>query len=335
MQFNQLKRREFITLLGGAAAGWPVAARAQQSAGLRRVGMLINLSETDLEAHRLVAAFREGLAQLGWVDGRNLRIDYRWAAGDVGRIKAFARELVELSPDIIVGYGTPTVVALQQETRSIHIVFLSVTDPVGQGLVASLARPGSNVTGFAVFEASLGTKWVEALKQISPNLRRVTTIFNPKTAPYHSLYLRTIEKAASSFAVEPIAVEVNDDGEIERAISTLAREPDGGLIVMPDTFNMVHRRTIIALADRYRQPAIYYFPFFATDGGLISYGPDEIDMFRRAAGYVDRILKGDKASGLPVQQPTNFRLVINLKTAKALGVEIPTSLLARADEVIE
>jgi len=259
---------------------------------------------------------------LGWVDGRNLRIDYRWAAGDVGRIKAFARELVELSPDIIVGYGTPTVVALQQETRSIHIVFLSVTDPVGQGLVASLARPGGNVTGFAVFETSLGTKWMEALKQISPNLRRVTTIC-------------TIEKAASLFAVEPIAVEVTDDGEIERAISTLAREPDGGLIVMPDTLNMVHRRTIIALADRYRQPAIYYFPFFATDGGLISYGPDEIDMFRRAAGYVDRILKGDKASGLPVQQPTSFRLVINLKTARVLGLEIPPTLLARADEVIE
>ena len=330
-----IKRREFIALVGGAAAAWPLAARAQQPAGIPRVGMLINLSETDLEAQRLVTAFREGLTQLGWVDGRNLRMDYRWAAGDVGRIKAFARELVELSPDIIVGYGTPTVVALQQETRSIHIVFLSVTDPVGQGLVASLARPGGNVTGFAVFETSLGTKWMEALKQISPNLRRVTTIFNPKTAPYYSLYLRTIEKAASLFAVEPIAVEVTDDGEIERAISTLAREPDGGLIVMPDTFNMVHRRTIIALADRYRQPAIYYFPFFATDGGLISYGPDEIDMFRRAAGYVDRILKGDKASGLPVQQPTSFRLVINLKTARVLGLEIPPTLLARADEVIE
>jgi ABC-type uncharacterized transport system substrate-binding protein len=329
-----VKRRTFITLLGGAAA-WPLAARAQQPAGTQRVGMLINLSETDLEAQRLVKAFREGLIQLGWVDGRNLRIDYRWAAGEVGRIEAFARELVELSPDVIVGYGTPTVLALQQETRSIPIVFLSVTDPVGQGLVASLAHPGGNVTGFAVFEASLGAKWMEALKQISPSLRRVTTIFNPKTAPYYPLYLSTIEKAASSFAVEPIAVEVNDDGEIERAISTLAREPDGGLIVMPDTFNMVHRQTIIALADRYRQPAIYYFPFFATDGGLISYGPDEIDMFRRAAGYVDRILKGAKASGLPVQQPTSFRLVINLKTAKALGVEIPTSLLARADEVIE
>jgi putative tryptophan/tyrosine transport system substrate-binding protein len=328
-------RREFITLLGGAAAAWPLSARAQQPAGIRRVGVLMNLSENDLEAQRLVTAFREGLAQLGWVDGRNLRMDYRWASGDVGRIRAFAKELVELSPDIIVGYATPSVVALQQETRSVPIVFLSVTDPVGQGLVASLAHPGGNITGFAVFEFSLGTKWMEALKQIVPGLRRVTTIFNPKTAPYYPLYLRAIEKAASSFAVEPIVIEVHDDAEIERAISTLAREPDGGLIVLPDSFNMVHRRTIIALVERYRLPAMYYFPLFATDGGLISYGPDEIDMFRRTAGYVDRILKGAKAGDLPIQQPTNFRLVINLKTARALGLDVPPTLLARADEVIE
>jgi putative tryptophan/tyrosine transport system substrate-binding protein len=330
-----MKRREFITLFGGAAVGWPLAARAQQPAGIRRVGVLMNLSENDLEAQRLVTAFREGLAQLGWVDGRNLRMDYRWASGDVGRIRAFAKELVELSPDIIVGYATPSVVALQQETRSVPIVFLSVTDPVGQGLVASLAHPGGNITGFAVFEFSLGSKWMEALKQIVPGLRRVTTIFNPKTAPYYPLYLRAIEKAASSFAVEPIVIEVHDDAEIERAISTLAREPDGGLIVLPDSFNMVHRRTIIALVERYRLPAMYYFPLFATDGGLISYGPDEIDMFRRTAGYVDRILKGAKAGDLPIQQPTNFRLVINLKTARALGLDVPPTLLARADEVIE
>ena len=214
-------------------------------------------------------------------------------------------------------------------------MFLSVTDPVGQGLVASLAHPGGNITGFAVFEFSLGTKWMEALKQIVPSLRRVITIFNPKTALYYALYLRAIEKAASSFAVEPMMIEVHDDAEIERAISTLAREPDGGLIVMPDSFNMVHRQTIIALMDRYRLAAMYYFPLFATDGGLISYGPDEIDMFRRTAGYVDRILKGAKAGDLPVQQPTNLRLVINLKTAKALGLTVPETLLARADEVIE
>ena len=329
-----MRRREFISLLGSTAA-WPLAAHAQQAAGTRRVGVLMNLSEKDLEAQRLVTAFREGLAQLGWIDGGNLRMDYRWASGDVGRIRTLAKELVELSPDIIVGYATPSVVALQQETRSIPIVFLSVTDPVGQGLVASLAHPGGNITGFAVFELSLGTKWMGALKQIAPSLKRVTTIFNPKTAPYYSLYLDAIEKAASSFAVEPIVVEVHDDADIERAISTLAREPDSGLIAMPDSFNMVHRRTIIALVDRYRLPAMYYFPFFARDGGLISYGPDEADMFRQAAGYVDRILKGAKASDLPVQQPTNFLLVINLKTAKALGLHVPPTMLAIADEVIE
>jgi putative tryptophan/tyrosine transport system substrate-binding protein len=329
-----MRRREFITTLGGAVS-WPFAAWAQQPAGTRRVGVLINLSENDLEAQRLITAFRERLAQLGWVDGRNLRIDYRWASGDVDRIRAFAKELVELSPDIIVGYATPSVVALQHETGSIPIVFLSVTDPLGQGLVASLAHPGGNITGFAVFEFSLGTKWVEALKQISPNLKRVTTIFNPKTAPYYSLYLRAIEKAASSLAIEPTMVEIHDDAEIERAISNLALEPDSGLIAMPDSFNMAHRQTIIAFADRYHLPAMYYFALFAVDGGLISYGPDETDMFRRTADYVDRILKGAKAGDLPVQQPTNFRLVINLKAAKALGLNVPTALLAGADEVIQ
>jgi putative ABC transport system substrate-binding protein len=270
-----VRRRHFLKSIGGAAAMWPLVARAQQLTGIRRLGMLLNLSENDVEAQRLVKTFREGLAQMGWADGRNLRIEYRWAGGDVGRIRTFAKELVELSPDIMVGYATPSVAALQQETRSIPIVFLSVTDPVGQGLVASLAHPGGNITGFAVFEFSLGTKWMGALKQIAPSLKRVTTIFNPKTAPYYSLYLDAIEKAASSFAVESIVVEVHDDADIERA---MPREPDSGLIAMPDSFNMVHRRTIIALVDRYRLPAMYYFPFFARDGGLISHGPDEADM---------------------------------------------------------
>jgi putative ABC transport system substrate-binding protein len=329
-----MRRREFITILGGAGS-WPLATWAQQAAGVQRVGVLINLSENDLEAQRLIAVFRERLAQLGWVDGRNLRIDYRWASGDVDRVNAFAKELVALSPDIIIGYATPSVVALQHETSTIPIVFLSVTDPVGQGLVASLAHPGGNITGFAVFEFSLGTKWVEALKQISPNLKRVTTIFNSKTAPYYSLYLHAIENAAASLAIEPIVVEIHDDTEIERAINTLAREPDGGLIVMPDSFNMAHRQTIIAFADQYHLPAMYYFPLFAAEGGLISYGPDETDMFRRTADYVDRILKGAKAGDLPVQQPTSFRLVINLKVANALGLNVPTALLAGADEVIQ
>src|ERR1700751_642010 len=218
-----IRRRELIVTLGSAAAVWPLMARAQQPTGMRRLGMLLNLSESDVEAQRLLKAFREGLAQLGWADGRDLRIDYRWAGGDVGQIKTFAKELAELSADIMVGYATPSVAALQQETRSIPIVFLSVTDPVGQGLVASLAHPGGNITGFAVFELSLGTKWMGALKQIAPSLKRVTTIFNPKTAPYYSLYLDAIGKAASSFAVEPIVGEVHDDADIERAISTLSR----------------------------------------------------------------------------------------------------------------
>jgi putative ABC transport system substrate-binding protein len=330
-----MKRREFITLLGGAPLAWPLRARAQQPAGIRRVGVLLNLSENDVESQRLVTAFRQRLAQQGWADGRNLRIDYRWAAGDVGRIRVFAKELVELSPDIIVGYATPSVVALQQETRSIPIVFLSVTDPVGQGLVASLAHPGGNITGFAVFEISLGTKWMGTLKQIVPSLKRVTTIVNPKTAPYYPLYLRAIETAAASLVVEPMMAEVRDDADIERAISALASKPDSGLIVMPDTFNFIHRQTIIALVGRYRLPTIYYFPVFARDGGLISYGPDEIDMVQQAAGYVDRILKGAKASDLPVQQPTKYELVINLKTAKALGLTIPEPFLQTANEVIE
>jgi putative ABC transport system substrate-binding protein len=330
-----MRRREFIAFLGSATATWPLAARAQRPAGMRRVGVLINLSEDDLEAQRLLTAFREELARLGWVDGRNLRIDYRWASGDIARIRTLAKELVQLSPDIMVGYATPSVVTLRQETDSIPIVFLSVTDPVGQGLVESLAHPGGNITGFAVFEFSLGAKWLEALRQIAPNLKRVTTIFNPKTAPYYPLYLRAIEKAASSMNVEAIAIEIHDEAEIERTINALGREPNGGLIAMPDSFNMTHRQTIIASAGQYRLPAMYYFPLFASDGGLISYGPDETDMFRRTAGYVDRILKGAKAGDLPVQQPTSFRLVINLKTAKTLGITVPAGLLAGADEVIE
>jgi putative ABC transport system substrate-binding protein len=330
-----LRRREFITVIGGAAVAWPIASRGEQPEPNRRVGVLMNLSENDLEAQRLLTAFREGLAQLGWGDGRNLRIDYRWAGGDIARVQVFAKELVELSPDLIVGYATPSIVALQHETRSIPIVFLSVTDPVGQGFITSLAHPGGNITGFSVFEFSLGSKWMEILKQMDPGLRQVTTIYNPKTAPYYPLYLRAIQDAASSFAVEPTVVEVEDEADIERAISTLSDEQDRGLIVMPDSFNMVNRRLIVALADRYRLPAVYYFPFFATDGGLISYGPDETDMIRRTAGYVDRILKGAKAGDLPVQQPTKYQLVVNLKTARTLGLTVPQSILARADEVIE
>ena len=329
-----MRRRAFFAVLGGTAVACSFALRAQQPP-VRRLGVLLNLSENDPENQRLITVFREQLAQLGWADGRNLRIDYRWSGGDVGRVRAFAKELVELSPDIVVGYATPAVLALQQETHAIPIVFLAVTDPVGQGIVASLAHPGGNITGFQDFEISLGAKWMEALKQIAPNLNRVTTIFNPETAPYYPLYLHAIEEAASSFAVKLIPVEVRDDAEIERAISDIGREPNGGLFVLPDSFNFIHRRTIIALAERYRSPAVYFFPFFATEGGLISYGPDRIDMARRTAGYVDRILKGAKAADLPVQQPTKYQLVINLKTAKVLGLTVPPSLLAGSNEVIE
>jgi putative tryptophan/tyrosine transport system substrate-binding protein len=329
-----IARRKFIATLSGTAFAWPLAARAQGER-MRRIGVLMTPAENDPDARSGVEVFRQGLHELGWSEGRNLQIDYRWGGGDVGRIKVFAKELIDLSPDVIVGHTTPSVVALRQETHSIPIVFLTVTDPVGQGFVASLAHPGGNITGFQVFEFSLGAKWMDTLKQIAPSLTRVATFFNPETAPYYPLYLRTIEKAASSFAVELIAVEVHDDAEIERAISTLAREPDGGLIVFPDSFNVVHRQTIIALVERYRLPAIYDFRYFAVDGGLISYGTDEIDLFRRTPTYVDRILKGEKPGDLPVQQPTKFELVINLKTAKALGLTVPQTLLVAADDVIE
>jgi putative tryptophan/tyrosine transport system substrate-binding protein len=330
-----MRRRDFIKLIAGSVVGWPLATRAQQAERMRRIGVLMMVAENDPDARSGVEVFRQGLHELGWSEGHNLQIDYRWGGGDLGRIKVFAKELVDLSPDVIVGHSTPSLVALRHETHSIPIVFLSVTDPVGQGFVASLAHPGGNITGFQVFEFSLGTKWMDTLKQIAPSLRRVATIFNPETAPYYPLYLRTIEKAASSLAVELIAVEVHDDAEIERAISTLAREPGGGLIVFPDIFNAVHRRTIIALVERYSLPAIYWSRYFATDGGLVSYGPDEIDMFRRTAGYVDRIIKGEKPADLPVQQPSKFELVINLKTAKMLGLNVPLLLQASADEVIE
>ena len=329
-----MKRREFITLIGGAAA-WPVAARAQQSQRVRRVGVLMAVAESDTDVRSGVTIFQQSLQELGWTDGRNIRIDYRWGDADADRIHALAKELVGLQPDVLVAHSTPSAKGLLQATRSIPIVFLTVTDPLGQGLVASLSRPGGNITGFSVFEFSLGTKWVEALKQIAPDTRRVTAIFNPETAPYYGMYLRSIEAAASAIAVELIAIEVRSDGDIGNVIRKAASESDGGLFVLPDSHNVVHRKRIIELAAEYRLPAIYYFRYFASDGGLISYGPDEMDLFVRTASYVDRILKGTSASDLPVQQPTKFELVINLKTAKALGLNVPDRLLALANEVIE
>jgi putative ABC transport system substrate-binding protein len=330
-----VKRREFITALAGAAA-WPLAAQAQQqSQRIRRVGVLMAVAESDADVRAGVAMFQQSLQELGWSAGRNIRIDYRWGDADVDRIQALAKELVGLQPDVLVAHSTPSAKGLLQATRSIPIVFLTVTDPLGQGLVASLSRPGANITGFSVFEFSLGTKWVEVLKQIAPGTRRVTAMFNPETAPYYGMYLRSIEAATSSIGVELIAVELHSETDISNVIRKLGSEPDGGLFVLPDSHNVVHRKRIIGLAAQYRLPAIYYFRYFASDGGLISYGPDEMDLFVRTASYVDRILKGASPSDLPVQQPTKFELVINLKTAKALGLSVPDRLLALADAVIE
>ena len=330
-----IPRREFITLLGGAAAAWPLVARAQQPERVRRIGVLMAVAESDADVRSGVALFQQSLQELGWKDGRNIRIDYRWGDAGADRIQALAKELVGLQPDMLVAHSTPSAKGLLQATRSIPIVFLTVTDPLGQGLVTSLSHPGGNITGFSVFEFSLGTKWVEVLKQIAPGTRRVTAIFNPETAPYYGMYLRSIEAATSAIAVELIGGQVHNEDDISSIIRNVGSEPNGGLFVLPDSHNVVHRKRIIELSAQYGLPAIYYFRYFASDGGLISYGPDEMDLFLRTASYVDRILKGASASDLPVQQPTKFELVINLKTAKALGLNVPDRLLALANEVLE
>ena len=278
---------------------------------------------------------QESLQKLGWKDGSNIRIDYRWGNGDADRIQDLAKELVALHPDILVAHSTPSAKGLLKQTHTIPIVFLSVTDPLGQGLVSSLSHPGGNITGFADFEVSLGTKWLEILKQIVPGVRRVTAIFNPETAPYYGLYLQSINAGTALLGIELIAAQVYSEADIENVIRKAASEPDSGLFVLPDSHNRVHRKRIIELTAQYRVPAIYFLRYFATDGGLISYGPDEMDLFGRTAGYVDQILKGARPSDLPVQQPTKFELVINLTTAKALGLTIPPGVLSIADELVE
>jgi putative ABC transport system substrate-binding protein len=329
-----MRRRQFITLLGGAAT-WPVVVRAQQQDALRRIGVLMGWSESDPEAKSDLAAFVQGLQQLGWVDGRNVRIDYRWANGDVDRMRTFAKELVDLRPEVILANTTPATVALQRETRTLPIVFVIVSDPVGAGLVASLARPGGNITGFINVEASLGGKWLELLKEMAPGVRRVAIMFNPDTAPGGgSYFLSPFEAAAKTVAVEPITAQVRSDAEIETVITSLGRE-QGGLVLMTDGFMTVHRRAIISLAARNNVPAIYAESFSPKDGGLLSYGANSLDAFRRAVSYVDRILRGTPPGDLPVQVPTKFELVINLKTAKVLGLAVPPGLLAIADEVFE
>jgi ABC-type uncharacterized transport system substrate-binding protein len=335
MQFGQVKRREFITLIGGAAA-WPLAARAQQSNQTRRIGVLMGPAESDPEGQSEITAFRRGLQNLGWTGGRDVRIAYRWAGGDTDRMQTFAKELMALQPDVILAATSPVVAALLRESSTVPIVFVRVADPIDSGFVSNLARPGGNVTGFAFFEPSLLTKWLGLLKEIAPGIAGVTAMFNPATAPGGGLhFLRLAEAAAPSIAVELKAGPVHDVAEIERVIAALAQAPAGGLMPLPDIFLNVHRELIIELSTRYRVPTIYQYRYFATGGGLVSYGPDVVDQYVRAASYVDRILKGEKPADLPVQAPTKYELVINLKTAKALGLEVPPTLLARADEVIE
>ena len=302
---------------------------------MRRIGVLMGFPESDSQAQSFIAAFRDGLQKLGWTDGRNIRIDTRWPGFDAESRQRFAKELIALQPDLILSHTTPTTAALLQQTRTIPIVFATVTDPVGSGFVPSLARPGGNVTGFTLVEPTMAAKWVELLKEIAPRVNRVAMLFNPATATYADYFLTPFKAAAPSFAVAAIAAPVRDMSELESVVAAQAREPNGGLIVMPDSFTDTHREEIISLMARYHLLAVYAYRFFTEHGGLLSYGADLSDNFRRAADYVDRVLKGEKPADLPVQAPTKFELVINLKTANALGLTVPATLLARADEVIE
>jgi ABC-type uncharacterized transport system substrate-binding protein len=318
-------------LLSGAA--WLLAARAQAKQ-MRRIGVLMGLVANDPEAQSRVVAFENGLRELGWVKGRKLSIEYRWA-GDGNVLRDHAAELLAMAPDLILANSTPVTATLWEQSRAVPIVFTQVTDPVGQGLVPNLARPGGNLTGFTSFEFSIGTKWLEALKQTAPSVTRVALAFNPQSAPYADLFIRPIEVVASSFSVALIRAAVRDPVDVDRVFDALAREPNGGLIVLPDISMTNYREALVALAARHRVPAIYPFRYFATSGGLMSYGTDVTEVFRRAAAYVDRILNGTNPGELPIQAPTKYELVINLKTAETLGLEIPPTLLARADEVIE
>jgi len=330
-----MRRREFITLLGGTVATWPLAAGAQQSERTRRIGVLSSLAETDVEAQAWDTAFRKRLAELGWIEGRNVRIDYRWAAGSVDRMRLFASELVQLNPDALVSISTPATAALQAETRTIPIVFAWVSDPIGSGFVSSLAHPGGNITGFLNIEASVVGKWLSLMREIAPQVSRIGFLYNPQTAPYARYYLDTFRAASSTLAIEAIDAPVHSTEEVEAFMTKLGDEAGAGLFVMSDTSMIVYRKTIYSLAERYRLPTIYPYRVFAAEGGLMSYGVDVTDLLRGAASYIDRILRGEKPNELPVQQPTRFELVVNAKTAKKLGLTIPTSMVVAAQEVIE
>jgi putative ABC transport system substrate-binding protein len=328
-----VRRREFITLIGGAVA-WPVAARAQQAERMRRIGLLMGTAD-DREGQARVTALKQGLQELGWIDGRNIQIETRFGGADAGRIRAHAAELVAFAPEVLVGHTTAVIRALRQATSSIPIVMAAVNDPVEQGFVSSLAHPGGNITGFAFVDFQMVGKWLEILKEVAPDISRAALMFNPDTAPYYYLYLRSFEAEPRSIAVEVMAAPVRSTTEIEEAFAKLGRELGGGLIIAPDAYTIVHQHLFIRLAQQHRLPAVYFLRTSVAQGALMSYGPDIYDNFRRSASYVDRILKGAKPADLPVQQPTKFELAINLKTAKALGLQIPDKLLALANEVIE
>jgi putative ABC transport system substrate-binding protein len=330
-----MRRRDLIKVIAGSAIAWPLAARAQQSEHMRHIGVLMAFPENDPEAQSWVAGFREELGKLGWTEGHSIQIDTRRATADVESLQRFTKQLAALQPDVILTSSTPATAAMRQQTNTIPIVFAMVGDPVGSGFVVSLSRPGGNLTGLTPIENSLGGKWVELLKEIAPRVAKVTMVFYPAMAPFASYYLNPFKVAAASFGMEAIVAPVDDMAALERVVAASAHEPNSGLIIMPDAFMIGHHADITALAARYRVPTVYPFRIFAEAGGLVSYGSSALDEFRRAASYADRILKGAKPSELPVQTPINFDLVINLKTAKALGLDVPSSVRLRADEVIE
>jgi putative tryptophan/tyrosine transport system substrate-binding protein len=330
-----ISRRDFIKHAGGVAAAWPLSARAEQPKRIRGIGVLHPFADSDLEVRSWVNALKEALATLGWNDGLNVRIDVRGGGGDLDQMRNFARELIDLHENVLVAITTRSVNAVLAEAHTIPIVFTLVTDPVGQRLVETMARPGRDVTGFTPHEQSVGSKWVQILKEIAPETKRTTVMLNPDVAPYYRMYMSSMESAAATLAVKISEAHVRSRVEIEAAMSMLANEPDSALILMSDPFLGIHRDLIIALAAKYRLPAVYPYRLFVPDGGLISYGVDIVDIHRRAANYVDRILKGERAADLPVQTPSKYELAINLKTAKALGLSVPPTLLATADEVID
>jgi putative tryptophan/tyrosine transport system substrate-binding protein len=331
----RMKRRDFITLASGAAVAWPVVARAQQPERMRRIGVLMTISENDPEGQARLDALRQGLNQLGWAEGKNLAIEYRWAGGDIGRLRDYAAELIGLAPDLIVANSTPALATLHAATTTIPVVFVLVVDPVGLGYIASLSRPGGNITGFTYMEASLIGKWLDLLKAIAPAVTHTALLFNPDTAPYYAAFLSSFESAPHPAVMELAAAPVLTIGELEATIASLARVPGGSLIVTADASNIMHREAILRLVAQYRVPTLSVYRQFAEEGALMSYGPDSEEIFRQSASYIDRILKGENPANLPAQAPTKFEFVINLKTARLLGLSVPANLLALADRVIE